>query len=287
MNAMTCAQVQEQLDLLAADECDAPSRAALESHLRGCPACAAKYAQSQRLLGLLALHWNEQGLERLQQRIGQQARPPRRFVRPFVRALAVAALILITVGLVWWLPNWNTEHKGAGPAFALLVHQREQMPDKLPAPPKDKMVEAMPALVRTARGGKEFRDELIRAQKNGKLPPPSAVALDLMLVNTSDQAVEFRLAPTLELDLPGDGVIRIAAPDAETPDYLLPRPLQLKPGQEHVIRIDRLIAGSQDNLEYIYVTEPGEYTLTARLRFTIAGKGVTVTGPPVGIKVAN
>src|SRR5207248_1141874 len=55
MNAMTCAEVEEQLDLLAADACDAPMRETLEGHLRDCPTCAAKFSQSKRLQGLLDL----------------------------------------------------------------------------------------------------------------------------------------------------------------------------------------------------------------------------------------
>ena len=284
MNTMTCDQVQEQLDWLAAGECDPPSRAALESHMRICPACAAKYEESRRLLGLLDLHWNEQAIERLRQRIDQQGRPPRRFSRPFLRsALAAAAMLLIAVGLARWLPNRSD---GPEPTFALQVSRREPTPDKLPAPPRHNMAEAMAVPVRTARGGKEFRDELVTAQQIGKLPLPPAIALDLTLVNTGDRVMDVSLRE-LNLALPGDGIVRIAAPDAPTPDCLRPQSLHLEPGQRHIIHIDRLIAGSHNNLEYVYVTEPGDYTLTARLRFTAAGKSVTVTGPPVRIKVAN
>ena len=69
MNAITCQEVQEQLDLLAAGECDRPTQEALESHLQQCQACAATYAESRRVLGLLDLHLRQDGLERLQQRI--------------------------------------------------------------------------------------------------------------------------------------------------------------------------------------------------------------------------
>jgi Putative zinc-finger len=288
MNTMTCAEVQEQLDLLAADECDPPSRLALESHMQNCPTCAANYEESRRLLSLLDLHMNEQGIERLRQRIVQQARPPRRMVLPVVRrAVAVAALLLIAVGLAWWLPNRRDE---PGPSFALLATPRNPAPDKIPALPIERVAEAKAVLVRGVQSGKEFRDDLVKAQQKGKLPLPPAIALDLALVNTSEREVEVRLGdivPTLELDLPGDGVIRIAAPDASTPDFLRPQSLHLGPGQQHIIHIDRLIAGSHKKLEYIYVTEPGDYTLTARLRFTVAGKTMTVSGPAVSIKTDN
>jgi anti-sigma factor RsiW len=47
MNAMTCQEVESQLDLLAAGECDPPLREALQAHLQQCPTCAARYAESQ------------------------------------------------------------------------------------------------------------------------------------------------------------------------------------------------------------------------------------------------
>src|SRR6516164_3744451 len=78
MNAMTCEQVQEQLDLLAAGECDPPARAEIEQHLRTCPACAATYAESQRLMATLDRHWSEAGIERIRQRIETEKRPVRR-----------------------------------------------------------------------------------------------------------------------------------------------------------------------------------------------------------------
>src|SRR3954470_9775202 len=118
MNAMTCQQVEEQLDLLAADECDRPTRRALERHLEDCVACSASYAESRRLQGMLDLHWNEADqLDRLRRRIDaadREARRPRRRVLPFVnRVAALAALLLVTFGLALLLPNWNEYRPGS------------------------------------------------------------------------------------------------------------------------------------------------------------------------------
>jgi hypothetical protein len=295
MNAMTCAQMQEQLDLLAADACDPPTRAALESHLAGCPACAARFAESQRLIGLLDLKWNEQAIKRLERRIEQQSRPPRRIVFLFVRrAAAVAALVLIAIGLILWLPSWTGDPKPHELAFALLVQTRRGPPapgsDKIPDQLKGDKLEALTVKALAARGGKETREDLIKAQRDGKLPLPQAIALDLALVNTGDRAAEVRLGdatPTLELDLPGDSVVRLAAPGAEDPEYLRPQTFQLAPGKSHVLHINRLIAGSPGKLEYIYVTERGDYTLTARVRLTVEGKVIPVPGPAVRIRVGD
>jgi predicted anti-sigma-YlaC factor YlaD len=300
MNAMTCEAVQAQLDLLAAGACDPPLREALEQHLHQCPACAARFAESRRLLGLLDLHWSEAGVERLRQRIDQEARPrrARRPFAPFVRgAVAAAAVFLIAVGMIWWLPPWDPNGRASEPQFALLVHAGkealkidQQRPVRAPgpAPVEDKGVEAGLALA--APAGAALRRELLKAQREGKLPPPPAVALELALVNDGKRPVEVRLGdvvPTLELELQGDGVLRLPADQAPAPEFLQPRSLQLEPGQRHVIHVDRLVAGSRGQVEYIYLTEPGEYTLTARLRLTAGGQVVTVTGTPVRIKVGN
>jgi hypothetical protein len=296
MNALTCAEVQEQLELLAAGACDPPMQAALEAHLRDCPACAASYAESRRLLDLLDLHWQHAPIERLRQRIDHAARPRRkqRLFTPFVpRAVAAAALVLIAVGLLWWQPQWHTNPIASESQLALLVRAdtpRLRIDSQVPARATAK-AEAPPVFPLAAPSGAALRRELLKAQRDGKLPLPPAVALELTLVNTGPRTVELRLgdvAPTLSLDVQGDGVLRIPAPAADPPSFLKNQTLQLKPKEQHMIRVDRLIAGSQGRLEYVYLTEPGEYTVTAQLRLSADGRGVvTVTGAPVRIMMAN
>jgi anti-sigma factor RsiW len=320
MNAMTCEEVQDQLDLLAAGECDPPTKDALEQHLGACPACSASYAQSQRLLGLLDIHWNDRGVERLRQRIEQQARPApqqpgqqpgsqtqfgnqsqtqfgnRGRIRPFIhRSIAVAALFLIAVGLMLWAPIWDPDRKGSEPALALLVHARKEIqapePEKHQDLAKGQASEKVAIVALASRGGAMFRSELDQAQRAGKLPLPPAISLELVLVNNGNRPLEVRLGeekPTLSLEVAGDGVVRMSAPKAqekEEPEFLRTQALQLDAGKKHTFHIDRLIAGSRGNLEYIYLTEPGENTLTASLRLTADGQVVTVTGAPVRIKV--
>jgi hypothetical protein len=292
MNSLSCVEVQEQLDLLAADACDPPTRAALEEHLQNCSACAAGYAESQRLQGLLDLHWGQGGIERLQQRIAQEARPKRRrlIFTPLARgALAAAALLLITVGLTWW--SWQTDGVDVGPQLALVV-RGDGGPFKIdaavPARSTDKRVETVaPA---TAPSGEALRQELLKAQRDGKLPAPPAVSLELALVNEGKRPALVRLGdvePMLTLDVQGDGVLRLPAPDADPPAFLRPQSLQLKPGEQHIFDVDRLVAGSAGRQEYIYLTEPGEYTVTAHMRLTADGKIVTVTSAPIRIRVAK
>jgi hypothetical protein len=301
MNPMTCEAVQEQLDLLAAGACDPPTRAAIEQHLSRCLDCTARYAESQHLVGLLDLHWNQAALERLRQRVEQEVRPPRpprpkRSFAPLVGGAAcAAAVILLAVGLVWWLPVRDANRKADEPQFALLVRAGEG-PVKLVPPlrdsaaPGNKGLEAMAVRVPGSKNGEALRKELLQAQRDGDLPPPPAVSLELTLVNNGERAVEVRLgdaSPTLTLEVPGDGILRIPAPGAEVPAFLRPRSLRLGPGESSVISIDRLVAGSAGELEYIYLTEPGEYPVTARLHLTADGQALTVTGTPVRIKVGD
>src|SRR5438876_3119009 len=103
MKALTCAEVEEYLDLLAAGECAADTRLAVENHLEQCPACAASYADSRRLMGLLTLQLDTAGQRRLRERIEHDQRRNRQWqvVLPLVRrALAVAALLLASAGLI-------------------------------------------------------------------------------------------------------------------------------------------------------------------------------------------
>ena len=290
MNAMTCTEVQEQLDLLAADACDPATQDALEAHLRACPACADQFAVSRRLVGLLDVHLNQGGLERLRQRLDEQARParkPRLFAPVVRRVLAAAALILIVVGLTIWIPNWRPDPIRDEPQFALLVEARK--PVKMRAPDKEKAEPPTP-LPAHVRAAKDAREELVKAQREGKLPLPPIVALELTLRNESKRAIEIHLGDAsalLTLDLPKEGVIRISVPQAPEPDFLQPRTLTLAPGEQHIIHIERLIAGERGKLEYIYVNEPGEYDVTVSLRITADEKAVTVTGAPTRIKVVE
>jgi hypothetical protein len=304
MNAMTCHDVAEQLDLLAAGECDSPTRQAVERHLEQCPACAARYAESQRLQGLLELTWNEAGLARLRERIEQEDRRTLRSLmfRPSVRrAAALAALVLLTVGLLWvhprperWasepelqlalvIPDTRQEYKSTSAIEVRPMHD-------LAAFLKASDAVALAAPIRAGQSGEAFRHELVQAQRDNKLPPPPALPVALALRNTGDRSVEVRLGNAdseLTLDVRGEGVVRMPAVGVAAPEFLRPQTFQLAPGEELVVRIDRLIAGERDRLEYIYLTEPGEYTVSARLRVTVGGAGMILRSGPMRVRVGD
>ena len=277
---LTCTEVRDQLDLLAADACDPQTRVVLERHLHSCPACAEQLTESRRLMGLLDLQLNDSGLERLRQRVDVQARPARKtrwFAPTLRRALAAAALILIALGLGVWMPTADSE-----PRFSLVVDQQQAKVRIEPG-----MQEAKALL---ATRGKDLRARLLKAKDEGKLPMPPAIDLELALVNDSRRPIEVRLGDAvtrLTLDIDGDGVIRIPVTMVPLPEFLKPRLLRLQPGERHVVRVDRLIAGSTNELEFIYVVESGEYLIDATLRVTADRKAISVKAPPTRVRIGE
>jgi hypothetical protein len=288
MSTLTCAEVEGQLDLLAAGECDQLTQQRLERHLEHCAACAARHAQSQRLIGLLDLHAPKAGLRRLRQRIEEEERRRHRSrVLPFVRRFAsVAALVLVTllVSRPWPLGEPGLD----SPVVQLAV--RDVPPRGAENVPGTK---EMMGVVRAQAPAGELRgdaarQELTRLQRAGRLPPPTEAPLVLELKNTGGQPVKVRLGDEttrLVLDVRGKGVVRLPAPGAAEPEVFRPQTFWLAPGARQVFHMDRLIAGRPGQPEYLYLTEPGVYPLTARWRLTLAGRVTTLTGKPTSIVV--
>src|SRR5262249_7570636 len=158
--------------------------------------CASTYAESRRLIGLLDLTSNEAGLARLRERIEQEDRHMRRrlFFSPHVRRVAaLAALVLLTVGLLWVQPRPERSASEPELQLALMIPGRRQELKSAPAvevgPIHDKAEErsGSDAVVLTLpmeATGDAMRRELDQAQRAGKLPPPPAVPLLLALRNT-------------------------------------------------------------------------------------------------------
>jgi len=289
---MTCQEIEELLDLLAAGECDPATREAMESHLRQCDTCAAKFAESQRVQGLLDVQLNQGGLERLQQRISEHAQPRRqaRLVGPFLRrAGLVAALVLIAIGLIWWIPR--DPGGKAPPEFALLVRgEKIDVEVEMKTPANLAKDAAAVVVIQKPARAVDLKSELMQAERDGKLPLATAAPLELTLVNNSDQSVEIKLGDAnakLSYEISGQGVLRFAAPKAELPAPLRAQTLQMEPGKSLVFHIDRLVAGSPGKLENLYLTQPGEFMLTPNLRLTADGHAVTVKGETVRIKVEH
>jgi hypothetical protein len=196
------------------------------------------------------------------------------------RALAAAAVLLIAIGLIWKVPDWTSDKPSETP-FVLVVAMGHK-PLKL-----DDMV-AEKVRVQPPAPGIEAKALKAILERDGMLPAPPAVDVHVALVNRSKKTVALRhgdLEPSLTLEIEGDGVVRIAAAKGEPPAFLRPQTVHLEPGEQFLLHVDRLIAGSASKREYIYLTEPGDYTLTILLRVTIDGQVVTVIGDPETVKV--
>ena len=189
------------------------------------------------------------------------------------------------MGLIWWLPKRQPNVSEPELQLTLLVRDDEQA--RKAGPPI--VVRSLPELA-IGKTAAAFRQDLLQAQRDGKLPLPPAIPLALALQNTGDRNVEVQLgdaASELSLDVQGEGVVRIPVEAGTEPEFLQPRTLQLAPGERFEFHMDRLIAGSHGNLEYIYMTAPGDYTLSARLRVTAGGKSVTVGSEAIRVRVGD
>jgi hypothetical protein len=273
MNPLTCPDVEARLDLFAADECDPAEAAAIRRHLADCPRCTAACGESRQLVGLLDLRFQEpERLRRLERRIAAEGQPRRRilsFPSGLRHVAALAAMLLLTVGLTGWLtPGLVSSDGGVELAAAL----RE-----VPAPRGKEAVS-----VRAVPGPPIGVDAAFQF----RAAAPIDLALELR--NTTDRTMHVWVAgPPVELrlDLRGPGVTSVPATDSAEEE---PRAVTLRPGESHVIHITRLTDG-QRSWRW---TKPGEYTLTAELttRARVAGVGerqVTAHSEPLTILVGG
>jgi hypothetical protein len=285
MSPLTCPDVEARLELYAADECDPAETEAIRRHLAGCPRCAATCEEARQLVGLLELRLQEpERLRRLEARIAAEEAPRRRVLRFPValrRVAALAALLLVTVGLVAWLaPGLVPVEGDGGLAVALRQENVKGTREMVPGPP------AVVARMMAKTTPQQYREQLADAPTTGRWPPPPEVDLALVLRNTTDRDLRVWVAgpqAELRLDLRGPGAVSV--PLKETGEAK-PQNVELPPGESHVIRISRLTDGHRA----WYWTEPGDYTVTAEFttRASIAGgreRRVTARSEPVPVHV--
>src|SRR5579885_1914937 len=137
MKPLDCEQANLLVDLFAAGECDPPDARAFRAHLDGCPACRSALEQSRQMLGLLDLHFRrEAGLDRLSRALRAETKTRRGHVvlLPFVRSIAAAALVTITLGAgMLAIPGL---HPGPAPRLDLQASLLVVNPRPEPALPK-------------------------------------------------------------------------------------------------------------------------------------------------------
>jgi hypothetical protein len=303
MSVLNCSEVEEQIELYALHECDAATGEAVAGHLARCRSCARAYQEARQLLGLLDLHLRQdKALARLKHRLVAEGRRGMvlRLGRPGVRsALALAALLLLTLGLSWLAgPGLRT----GGDSDGTLVAQ-VWPGDRLVKVPE--MVQGHEAAVGfPARGGAdavkvrlpsiEFLQELEGGRRTGKLPPPPAVQVAMRLTNRGDRPMELLLEKgryDLTIDLRGPGVAREPAAGPALEPFAAPGKVRLPPGGAWEVTVQRLSEVTAGRVTYVYWTKAGEYQLSIRLRLPVAqppgAPAVmrTLTTPPMRVRV--
>ncbi len=295
MKTISCEEVGEQLDLFAAGECPAPTRAAIARHLEQCGRCATSAIEARRLIGLLDLHANfPNGLRRLQARLREEERPRRalRHFQPFVRgAVSLAALLLLTFGLGLALP-WGQPQGPApltGVELALTLRPAEEegpkKPDALPAHPERAKAmighEKFVAEIATSRNLKPIRrgpdkgnglraispTALEAARRAGKVPAAPKVELAVRLRNDGPGALYVELGGkgfAWWVRVRGPGAISV--PGADERPFAKARQVAVPAGADLTLRFDRLVSRVQGQTWYTYWTAPGEHRVSATVR---------------------
>jgi hypothetical protein len=124
MSVLTCPEMENLIDLHAAGACDAVTGARVRAHLAGCPDCARAHREAQQLQGMLDAHYRTpDALRRLHERLDAEASPRRRPARGLPRAqriAALAALVLLSVGLAWLMRPAGSDGLPGDDSVALL-----------------------------------------------------------------------------------------------------------------------------------------------------------------------
>lgn len=122
-------------------------------------------------------------------------------------------------------------------------------------------------------GGKTAQQFLAELEaglkKGGRLPEPPAIELEIEVKNTGKERIDFWAGGdpvAIELEVKGPGAKTVQAPLAFTTEFRMPKFMSLEPGKSHQFKLTKLTSGFRGASIWHYWTEPGEYTLTARLK---------------------
>jgi hypothetical protein len=287
---LTCEQVEDQLDLYAAKECDLPTRVAIDAHVARCPACAAGLEVSRQLLGLLDLRADEPArLERLREKIDAEAAPlvvlPFRAKRParvlrFARPLAsLAAGLLVYVGLFGLTgPPSLTGSAPMPDVVAAVLIPGTTAENELAVPAKGGPERAFE---RALKADASARFEVRQARG-----APETVGVALRVRNPTDRPLTLWLGgPRTEVDLALTGP-RVERRPAAKGAQIAPEWLTLAPRAEGTVTLKGLTAERGGAAEEVRWTRPGDYTLKVRLRVeTTEGEPILLTTPPLRARV--
>ncbi len=119
----------------------------------------------------------------------------------------------------------------------------------------------------------ELKKQLKDAEKTGRYPTPPVFEMALEVRNRSDKEVQVwhKGDPvSVTFELKGPGAAKRTPRLAFTAIYHVPQAIKLAPGKSLTMPLRGLTGGFRGASEYTYWTEPGEYTLTAKLNTGIS-----------------
>jgi hypothetical protein len=244
-------------------------------------------------------HRADAGLARLQGRLRREARRPR--VPALVHRLAaVAALLLVIFGLTSRLSPPGVQRPGSVPGVVALLEPDPGFPEHavVQSLTRDKL--APPAVVKSDAAQRTFLlnlagrspEEYRRQLRASGLPRGPRVDLALEVRNDGRRPVVLHVGgerSQLDLDLHGPGVLTLSG-KGEAPPFLESRPpVKLDPGASYYLPIPYLIGGRPEQLQGVYWTAPGRYTLSVHYRVGAEVDGqvcdLDVTSPRMTIDV--
>ena len=297
MSDWTCEQVEAWIDLYAAGEADAPTRAAVGRHLKACPSCAESHGQAQQLLGLLDQHFQES--ERLNGLVAAggdaEAGAAADAAGP-VAGGALAASVLLDVRPVRLARSGSGRSPSAGPQLTAVLNS----PGPRLRPRRDggdggtqcrsrQKADAVPPGRQESRS-RSIRRRLCRRRPRRRRPRRMSISSWRL---TTQIVTHYRSALGMKDEVdPGFARPRRpgrAAPSAAPP--LADLRTRIAPGATYYLTIHQLAYGGRGAVHYLYWTSPGEYTLTVTLRAWVeadaraGGREVVTTSGPLKIHV--
>ncbi len=230
------------------------------------------------------------GLKRLLTKLRQPPRPRVRTRSPWPRLLAVAALLLVTLG--FFGPTDSGGNNGIPGVSATLLSGYDNSVLEhtiLSADPVE--LTPMLALDSTRALSLPFPGEApIRGSgSEERLPRGPRVNLLLRIYNGSGRTLVLDVGgpqTSLRFDLHGPGV-RTLQGRAETLPFLRQQAVTLRPGESYCLPIPYLLGGRPDHARGVYWTRPGHYRLTVRYRVGIVGEAreLAISSEPIAISV--
>jgi hypothetical protein len=248
---------------------------------------------------LLDWHFRaDAGLSRLRRRLRSEKKRPAVVLKFARRFAAVAALLLITWGLVGGLSPLSGPGLVPSSDVVATLQRDSGLPDHAVVKAFN-LEKLMPGRGTEEAAFKTFTfqegDPPSRRQRGDKVPPGPRVELLLEVHNRGQRPLELKVGgqrTRLRLDLEGPGtqtLLGVKMADGQLPPFLSERSIQLQPGSSYFLPIPYLVGGQRGELQGVYWTAPGRYRLTVHYRVGAmdgsAERDLVVDSPPTTIEV--